>query len=845
MADNDLNEMVEAIVEDASVITVPIDDTLQNSGEAADAKAVGDALALKADKSEIANAVTVNGQEADAQGHIIVNGDDIKMSDSDTTTVKAAIEAVDGKTAEDIKVSSSPTAQTIAQALSTGASRAADQIPMSSSDSTTVKANIDTVKGDVNSLKDRATALENKTGADIPYNEGSQETIKQHVDALEEGTVKTVNDIGPDEDGNIQIDRVPLADNLYTENSKRIDESFLVRTTAGNGSVSDGPAWAQIMRGNRAHTGFTPESIQMTVNAETRPTPAAITASLDEATFEAYVGVAGTYELDYLDGWSATPSLYGVTVSNTPVNGDKITIVWDGENDAVLTVTAVGRTAPPAITATLDRATFVGYVDASGTITLNYTTEWSANPALYGITVENTPVSGDQIVVVYVKEVRGTITQAQPTAIVATGWNLYDHTNGYARVVKYSNLYGYLIQGTYTSLAFAETPTGTQTAITPDEDGLFSVPGDGYIIVTGGNATDTAIICTWSDWEEGPDVDWEAYAESSVNIAAIMTAYFPYGLCKIVDGDDVVCDEIDFVHKQAINRITRMAYSEENRASCEAAGRPFEYDENYIYQARATETTNAITVDEEYTVSEHGLEWFAGSSVEIWSEILYGTNLKDKLKRDVLTISKQTLTSGQKAQVRENIGAAPADGGAVDKLSAAMSYVVNGNKSIETVSIPVGAYVRLVNSAIVGRSDGMYTVKTAIPVDTVIDSSYFNESAPIAGGGLNALNSNFTWKNYFEINNAERSYHDITTPSDFHELLIIMKMNTTFWASIVVLPYMITDNLQYYFMSGGYATGTSTKSMNVEMSKTKIRINDAYSNGTDYSSTATLYGYYR
>jgi hypothetical protein len=79
----------------------------------------------------------------------------------------------------------------------------------------------------------------------------------------------------------------------------------------------------------------------------------------------------------------------------------------------------------------------------------------------------------------------------------------------------------------------------------------------------------------------------------------------------------------------------------------------------------------------------------------------------------------------------------------VDKLSAAMSYVVNGNKSIETVSIPVGSYVRLVNSAIVGRSDGMYTVKTAIPVDTVIDSSYFNESAPIAGGGLNALNSKF------------------------------------------------------------------------------------------------------
>lgn len=76
-----------------------------------------------------------------------------------------------------------------------------------------------------------------------------------------------------------------------------------------------------------------------------------------------------------------------------------------------------------------------------------------------------------------------------------------------------------------------------------------------------------------------------------------------------------------------------------------------------------------------------------------------------------------------------------------DKVSEAMTYVVNGNKSIENAAIPVGSYVRLANSTIVGRSDGIYTVKTAIPVNTVIDSSYFNENAPIAGGVANALNS--------------------------------------------------------------------------------------------------------
>jgi hypothetical protein len=196
-------------------------------------------------------------------------------------------------------------------------------------------------------------------------------------------------------------------------------------------------------------------------------------------------------------------------------------------------------------------------------------------------------------------------------------------------------------------------------------------------------------------------------------------------------------------------------------------------------------------VDEEYTVSEHGLEWFAGSSVEIWSEILYGTNLKDKLKRDVLTISKQTLTSGQKAQVRENIGAAPADGGAVDKLSAAMSYVVNGNKSIEAVSIPVGAYVRLVNSAIVGRSDGMYTVKTAIPVDTVIDSSYFNESAPIAGGGLNALNSKTSSIISSGICSASTS---ITIPEDGNYLICVRDFSgTSHYISIKVNDVVVAS----------------------------------------------------
>ena len=69
---------------------------------------------------------------------------------------------------------------------------------------------------------------------------------------------------------------------------------------------------------------------------------------------------------------------------------------------------------------------------------------------------------------VYVKEVRGSIAVATPSALVATGWNLYDHTNGYARVVKYSNIYGYAISGTYSSLVFKVNLSDAGTPINPE-----------------------------------------------------------------------------------------------------------------------------------------------------------------------------------------------------------------------------------------------------------------------------------------------------------------------------------------------------------------------------------------
>jgi hypothetical protein len=332
-----------------------------------------------------------------------------------------------------------------------------------------------------------------------------------------------------------------------------------------------------------------------------------------------------------------------------------------------LTVNAVPREeGEDTITATIDRDTFVAYVSTSGTTTLTYTDAWSANPSLYGVTVEGTPVSGDQIVIVYVKENRGTITVSDPDEFISTGWNLYNHTVGYARVKKYSTQYGFLVGGAYTALQFSETLDGTKTTITP-ASGYFTIPSDGYVWVTGGNDTTTYILMTWSDWGEGYEGDWQAYTESVIDLTSIMTN-FPYGLMQVAG----YADEIDFGMARAISRIERLAYTAENLAAAEASGRPYDADMNYIYLVRDTEAvysfSSSITGD--YTASDHGEEIINGGTVPVFVSTLYGQNLVDKLRTDVLTISQQSLSTAQKAQVLQNIGAVSTEEISTKELTA-------------------------------------------------------------------------------------------------------------------------------------------------------------------------------
>lgn len=339
----------------------------------------------------------------------------------------------------------------------------------------------------------------------------------------------------------------------------------------------------------------------------------------------------------------------------------------------------------------IDEADFVSKVPASTTIALVYSTVWTVGGVEvdpvedYGITITGEPLAGDAITVVYVKEVRGTIVHSDPTAFISTGWNLYNHTSGYARVVKYSDEYGFKISGTYSLLEFAETLSGTRTTIDP-VSGFFTIPSDGYLFVTGGNNTNTAIWMTWGDWDTTYKGDFQTYSESIVDFSSFMLQNFPYGLLQVGD----VQDEINLNVGSATSNVLRQAYNSTNLANAKSSGRQYEYDENYIYIERETPVVYTISVEGDYDSNDHGMEMFTGTDQEVFAQTIYGANLRNKLERDVLTVSQQSLSSAEKKQVQDNIGVTTMNDALLDIIGSLLT--VENKTVFDNQSITAGQF---------------------------------------------------------------------------------------------------------------------------------------------------------
>ena len=156
---SELNTRVRFRVRSSQLQSVPVDDTLSIQGQAADAAAVGAALAQKADLSQVTG-IKVNGQAADQQGLIYVDGSDIPVSGEDSTLISAKIAALDAKTAANIPMSAESGAQSIADAINGSVNRAADAIPLEAGSETMVKDAIEGLQGDTEDLQEDVGGLE-------------------------------------------------------------------------------------------------------------------------------------------------------------------------------------------------------------------------------------------------------------------------------------------------------------------------------------------------------------------------------------------------------------------------------------------------------------------------------------------------------------------------------------------------------------------------------------------------------------------------------------------------------------------------------------------------------------
>ena len=171
-------------------------------------------------------------------------------------------------------------------------------------------------------------------------------TVKYLREDGEWGTpISSLNGEVADENGNYELSRVPFADNLTADDAQSSFGEFIARTTGGDASLSDGDAWLSTLKGRRIHTGYAAANVAMTVTPVTRVAPADITAVINETTFKTEVdGAYGNYRFSY--------------------TGFAWTLPTEGEENGETVVT----------NAEVDLAD-------------------------YGITVSNTPIPGDNILV--------------------------------------------------------------------------------------------------------------------------------------------------------------------------------------------------------------------------------------------------------------------------------------------------------------------------------------------------------------------------------------------------------------------------------------------------------------
>lgn len=518
---------------------------------------------------------------------------------------------------------------------------------------------------------------------------------------IKEKFIRSVNSQTPDSNGNVLISNVATADNLTSPDAKpHNSKGFIYRTSGGTEDLASGEAELIYIDGASEHTGYIPEShtpsstngIQIEINKNDWPFKES-----GEYTFIYYpptgsqavpswtpASVSWEFNGQPVDNISTS---YGINVLNLVM--PRIVITNDNNN---LTITVVPDTW---INKGLESSTYyLSYQEAG----------WSLNDEQiilndYGINIVGTPTVGNTIIIEYVQgtlygsltityqiEVLGTIEVAKPTQFVATGFNQFDKDSMVIenatiqdnQIVENSGTYlcycrepgniengfvAYSKGGHIESIGWCEdSPEIGMNVITDNVtyDNLLSViefENDGYIVVVVDTPDD---LCIHPQHSKGYNNIYEEYTAPSIitfptqDVEGNPLPLADYGM-PAVHG---TADRLNLDLGTYIQRIGRITNNPEgwNFIINNKLRDQEEHDSGYIYYILPTPVVYQVTANPLYIISDMGTEEFIGATIPIPCQLLYGQNLRDKLRNDVLTISSQDLTDNQKNSVWNNIG---------------------------------------------------------------------------------------------------------------------------------------------------------------------------------------------
>lgn len=519
----------------------------------------------------------------------------------------------------------------------------------------------------------------------------------------------------PDSSGNVTVSNVATADNLTAPDAQASYDIFNYRTSGGNASLASGEAQLVYIDGNMDISGRIPESFTYTTTNDIE-----LTYSL--STWKSQIDTSGTYEFSFTRGSSSTAAVSWSSSGSWSYDGSTTSLSSYGIYPTNLVNASISASVSGSgiSAATVVPSTFFGELSDSGTYVFTYSgeeTSWQYNGtnislATYGLAVTGTAQNEDTItitsvrgtpnstiIITYVAPEQGTISIPKPTKFSATGFNQFDKStmtisglsiNDNYKIVSNSNRKlcycrakggvdgGYVCyesNGKIKNIAWSATipalddqlSASNWTSRTYNNTlSKLEFPNDGYLVVSidisNGGTVDN--VCMHPSFSGAEDTTFKAYvAPSQISLPTKDTSNTTiplgdYGMPKIGS----VADRLNLDAGTYIKKIGRLANTSANMSTVVGYGTDYEYDDNYIYYVLPTEVTYTVSVNSTYTVNDYGTEEFISTTIPMGAQTLYGQNLRDKLRTDVVTISQQTLTNNQKKQVLANIGAVPLSG---------------------------------------------------------------------------------------------------------------------------------------------------------------------------------------